>query len=216
MSDNLTSSTKSDNVFSTFPLIISAATAAIILTANMLPIDNRHPYKIPKDRSYYDSTTENNDTNMTNFSKGKDSMKNTSFEGTMNVEDTSLIQQFLDKHSIDRLENFKKIPSGWDEDESLQLNNDTIKTMEEFLNNLLDFNLIFNKRPSIFLTNEGNVALGWENIDGKSIELEFMKDKIEYYIESIEMEDFINKTPIKINKLISELYKEKYLIKKGT
>ncbi|OGP74106.1 MAG: hypothetical protein A2Y80_01900 [Deltaproteobacteria bacterium RBG_13_58_19] len=78
--------------------------------------------------------------------------------------------------------------------------------METFINLYPKFKEV---EPSIFLTREGNLQLIWEDKDNKTIEIEFFPDRIEYYLESKEIEDtmVINRESASeyLNKFISEL-----------
>jgi len=40
----------------------------------------------------------------------------------------------------------------------------------------------------LFLTHQGNLQLGWEDVSRNVVELEFFPDRIEYYIELLNEE----------------------------
>jgi hypothetical protein len=42
--------------------------------------------------------------------------------------------------------------------------------------------------PSVFLTDEGNIEVCWEDQDGRAVEIEFRPTEIEYYVEAKELQ----------------------------
>jgi len=46
-------------------------------------------------------------------------------------------------------------------------------------------------KPSVFLTDEGNLELCWEDHDGKAVEVEFRPTDIEFYVEAQELENTV-------------------------
>lgn len=108
----------------------------------------------------------------------------------------------LGKNGLERFETFKKYSKEWDGGYSLPLSNRSIAVMEYFINQFSEFN----NEPSLFLTPNGNLQLGWENTHGQVIELEFYPDKIEYYIEALEIEGKVNLDKNSMDWLISILF----------
>lgn len=94
----------------------------------------------------------------------------------------------LGKNGLERFESFKNYSKGWDSGYGLPLSHKSIAVMEYFISQFSNFH----GEPSLFLTPNGNLQLGWENTHGQIIELEFYPDKIEYYIESLDKEGKIN------------------------
>ena len=94
----------------------------------------------------------------------------------------------LGKNGIERFEAFKRYSKGWDSGIGLPLSHKSIAIMEYFISFFSDFH----SEPSLFLTPNGNLQLGWENTQGQVMEMEFYPDKIEYYIEALEKEGQIS------------------------
>lgn len=109
--------------------------------------------------------------------------------------------KILGENGITRFEVFKKYSEGWDGGHALPLSHRSTAVMESFINQFFEFH----KEPSLFLTPDGNLQLGWENSQGQSIELEFYPNKIEYYIERSSEEGQTSLEETNINWLISEL-----------
>jgi len=107
----------------------------------------------------------------------------------------------LGKNGLERFETFKKYSKGWDSGCGLPLSHRSVAVMEYFINQFSDFH----SEPSLFLTPNGNLQLGWENTHGQVIELEFYPDKIEYYIEACEIEEKVNLDKKSMDWLISML-----------
>ena len=63
-----------------------------------------------------------------------------------------------------------------------KLDIESVKTFCFFLEYFKDYN---EGRASIFLTNEGNIQIEYENKKGEYFEIEFFKDKFEYYYKTI-------------------------------
>ncbi len=88
----------------------------------------------------------------------------------------------IGENGADRFEEFKQYKSGWDLGIGEPLSPQSIALLDTFINFYYD---CFKTEPSLFLTNSGNLELGWEDKNGQEIELEFFPNKIEFYIESI-------------------------------
>ncbi|MFO0795013.1 MAG: hypothetical protein U0586_13260 [Candidatus Brocadiaceae bacterium] len=108
----------------------------------------------------------------------------------------------LGKNGLERFEAFKKYSKGWDGGFGVPLSNRSIAVMEYFISQFSNFQ----SEPSLFLTPNGNLQLGWENSHGQVIEMEFYPDKIEYYMEACEIEGKVNLDKKSTDWLISLLY----------
>jgi hypothetical protein len=91
------------------------------------------------------------------------------------------IIKIIGENGIQRFEQFKKLTEGWEFGTEKPLSAHSIASFKLFSE---QFSEPLPNEPSLFLTREGNLQLGWEDNDGNKIELEFFADKIEYYIEA--------------------------------
>ncbi len=103
-----------------------------------------------------------------------------------------------------RFDEFKRYPSGWYGGKGQEISKYSVANFERFVKKIPELKLF---RPSLFLTLEGNIALGWEDKKGQSLEIEFHPDKIEYFIESLNEESSVGLAGIfelaeKIRKLL--------------
>jgi len=112
----------------------------------------------------------------------------------------------LGTNGLRRFETFRNYEKGWDGKFSFPLSNRSIAVMEYFINQFFDFK----KEPSLFLTGNGNLQLGWENLLGQKVELEFFPDKIEYYVEAVEEEGQVDINEGNVSWLISVLKENEY------
>lgn len=103
---------------------------------------------------------------------------------------------------LDRLNKFREYQAGWDFGKGLPLSDESLTTMDYFLNQFSNFHA----NPSVFMNSTGNLLLGWEDKGGKRIELEFHADAIEYYIESLDEEERIVLDRNLIASLINKLH----------
>ena len=87
-----------------------------------------------------------------------------------------------------RFEEFRKYPNGWYGGKGKKISKWSVLNFERFVKEIPELKLF---RPSLFLTLEGNLSLGWEDKSGQSIEIEFYPDKIEYFIETLDEESSI-------------------------
>jgi len=111
-------------------------------------------------------------------------------------------KEAIGKHGIKRFHRFKKYKNGWDGAESKKVSPMSIASMEAFLE---IFGSKFNIEPSLFLSRHGNLMLGWEDGADNSIELEFGAESIQYYIESLELEEKTQINPANISQLVTKL-----------
>jgi hypothetical protein len=109
--------------------------------------------------------------------------------------------QIIGEHGLQRFLNFQRYQKGWDFGRGEPLSSCSTGALEYFLN----LYSAFDDEPSLFLTDNGNLSLGWESRDGGAIELEFFPDKIEYYIEKANIEGSILINKLNIDWLISTL-----------
>ncbi len=93
-------------------------------------------------------------------------------------------QQILGENGVQRYEQFKLYVAGWDSGDGQVLSSHSTAILEKFLNTFDSFP----DEPSIFFTRNGNLQLGWEDLQSNVLELEFFPDKIEYYIASNDKE----------------------------
>jgi hypothetical protein len=95
----------------------------------------------------------------------------------------------IGEHGLRRYEEFRRYHSGWDFGRGAPLSQRSVAAFESFVSQLPD---LVRWEPSLFLTHQGNLQLGWENSDGSAAELEFFPDKIEYYLESLSEEGSVD------------------------
>lgn len=108
----------------------------------------------------------------------------------------------LGHEGVDRLNKFRQYEAGWNFGEGLSLSSKSLSTMEYFI----DQSFSFKVSPSIFMSNEGNLLLGWEDNAGKKIELEFQDESIGYFIESLDEENEIVLDRKQIEALVNKLH----------
>lgn len=93
--------------------------------------------------------------------------------------------RLVGKNGLDRFQLFRHFPKGWDSGNGEPLSEQSIKTFEMYATQYSD---PVKCQPSLFLTRMGHLQLGWEDKEGKRIELEFYSDKVEYFIEALDDE----------------------------
>lgn len=84
-----------------------------------------------------------------------------------------------------RFDEFKGYPDGWYGGQGRKLLKGSVANFERFIKRVPELKRV---RPSVFLTLDGNISLGWEDSAGKSFEVEFFPDKVEYFIEKLNEE----------------------------
>ncbi len=84
----------------------------------------------------------------------------------------------LGTNGVERFEEFRSYPEGWDFGHGQPLSSASIASLDLFLVLFGDFP----NRPSLFLTRSGNLELAWEDAHGR-IELEFFPNKVQYFFE---------------------------------
>lgn len=83
-----------------------------------------------------------------------------------------------------RIREFWTYPAGWDFGEGNPLSPVSVALFESFLSVYPDFD----RKPSVFLTREGNLALAWEDSAGDRVEVEFAPAGIELYLATSDEE----------------------------
>jgi len=101
-------------------------------------------------------------------------------------EREQLVIQKLGANGWSRLQLFKMHYSGsWGSGSEKPFSPKSYEALMSFLKEI-DFSQ--NVRPSIFLSDEGNLALLWEDNEEQEIQVEFGPRNSEYYIEALEEE----------------------------
>lgn len=103
------------------------------------------------------------------------------------------IKKIIGENGLQRFEQFKRYDKGWEFGTAKPLSSQSIESFKLFSE---QFSEPVPKEPSLFLTREGNLQLGWEDRDGNKIEIEFFPSKIEYYIEALDDEGEVALTDI--------------------
>jgi len=116
------------------------------------------------------------------------------------------VRDVLRKNGVKRFIELKQYKKGWDFGTGESMSSQSLAMMETFINL---YPKLRENEPSIFLTRGGNLQLIWEDNDNNTIEIEFFPDRIEYYLESKEIEGtmVISRESVSeiFNKFISEL-----------
>ena len=86
----------------------------------------------------------------------------------------------LGPNGVDRFAEFSSYQNGWDFGNGTALNSESVARMEEFLSHFSGFE----RRPSLFLTQVGNLMLGWEDTYGSPVEIEFAPNAYRLYLGS--------------------------------
>ena len=87
-----------------------------------------------------------------------------------------------------RFDEFKMYPSGWAGGQGKRLSHGSVFALEKFL---AEFPELSVAKPSLFLSYQGNLALGLEDKNGGTIEIEFLSNGAEYFLESLDEEDSV-------------------------
>jgi hypothetical protein len=106
----------------------------------------------------------------------------------------------LGDNGIDRLREFERYEPGWDAGRGNPMSIMSLSSLEWFLNQLPE---LANPEPSLFLARSGNLQLGFEDVNGHAVEIEFFPTKIEYYFENSDDEGSVDLT--NISEFISRL-----------
>lgn len=109
-------------------------------------------------------------------------------------------KRVIGENGVRRFEEFKKYHDGWDYGRGRALSAHSVATLEEFLRHLPGLAAV---EPSLFLTYNGNLQLGWEDAEGNAVEVELFPDRIEYYFESRNEEGSVRRQDL--HRLINQL-----------
>lgn len=91
-----------------------------------------------------------------------------------------------------RLHHFRNYYSaGWGEGFGKPL---SPRALENFYRFLESVSFPAGSTPSVFLTDDGNLEVCWEDLDNKAVHVEFGASEIEYYVEAKEEEKSIAST----------------------
>jgi hypothetical protein len=111
------------------------------------------------------------------------------WEDQSNKESSAVAQVFMDPtyellgpHGVSRLNEFRCYLQGWDNGNGTPLSPASEKQFTTFLQKFAGE--LGKLRPSVFLTREGNLQLGWEDKSGKAVEVEFFPSHLEFFVES--------------------------------
>lgn len=107
----------------------------------------------------------------------------------------------IGQHGLNRFLEFKQYKFGWDSGCGKELSSRSVAILEYFISRLGELPT----EPSLFFTREGNLQLGWEDEEGKSIEVECFPSHIEYYIEATGAEDSVALDGDELESLFKEL-----------
>jgi len=95
------------------------------------------------------------------------------------------ITNIVGLNGLQRLKQFRKYDKGWEFGTGMPLSSRSLASFKLFCE---QFSGRIQNEPSLFLTREGNLQLGWEDKGGHKIEFEFFPGRIEYYIEALDDE----------------------------
>jgi len=94
-------------------------------------------------------------------------------------------KRIIGEHGVQRFEEFKRYHDGWDYGRGRALSPRSVAAFESFLRRVPELAAV---EPSLFLTAEGNLQLGWEDEQGRVVEVDFLPNRIDYFIESSQEE----------------------------
>jgi len=94
---------------------------------------------------------------------------------------TAKMRNVLGNYGIDRLCKFAELKSGLDFGRGKALSPASLGMLEFFLQK---YTALEEAEPSIFLTQDGNLQLEWEDKKGNHVEVEFFYEYIEYFLSA--------------------------------
>lgn len=106
-----------------------------------------------------------------------------------------LVHRKLGKRFAERFEQLKGIPL----ENSIGPKTESLNSFRKFLESIGELE---RANPSLFLTDEGNLEMVWEDSEGKSVQFEFQNEAIEHYREATNFEQITS-----IEKLESLLFR---------
>lgn len=89
-------------------------------------------------------------------------------------------RSILGENAFSRYAEFRQYPDGWDFGRGRKLCAASVTTLERFL----AAEPAFPTRPSLFMTQAGSLELAWEDRRGHRVEVEFLPDRFQYFVES--------------------------------
>ena len=93
--------------------------------------------------------------------------------------------QILGENGQRRFQEFRQYQPGWNVGQGAPLSIRSATVLDKFLTQLPD---LVAYQPSLFLTHDGNLELGWEDSNGDAMEIEFWPDRVSYYFEGLDQE----------------------------
>jgi hypothetical protein len=115
------------------------------------------------------------------------------------------VRQIIGENGVTRLREFARYEQGWDLGRGKPLAPRSVVVLNAFLTQLPQLAAY---SPSLFMTHEGNLELGSEDSEGRSISIEFYPERLDYYLEGLAEErmirvDLIPQLVEKVRSLIS-------------
>lgn len=127
--------------------------------------------------------------------------------GLLQANDSTLIgeeaRSVIGAAGLKRLQSFLRLQSGWDGKSSKPIN---LKSVEVFSSFFADSGLR-PKKLGIFMSAQGNVVVNWPDQDDWLVELEFLPNGVDYFMESSGEEGTVPKGDIGFSKLMLRLAK---------
>jgi hypothetical protein len=90
-------------------------------------------------------------------------------------------QKLLGENGADRFRDFSNLRDGWDGGSGKPLSPSSMANFELFVNRFAD---LVPTEPSLFVSDEGHLVLGWEDKDGGRLEVEFAEGTFEFFRET--------------------------------
>lgn len=90
-------------------------------------------------------------------------------------------RRVLGANGLRRLSEFSTYRAGWDAGQGQPLSIDSVSSLEYFLDQIPELSA---SEPSLFLTRNGNLQIAFEDHEGKTIEIDFLPARLEYYFEA--------------------------------
>ena len=127
--------------------------------------------------------------------------------GLLQANDSTLIgdaaRSVIGTAGLTRLQSFFQLQGGWDGKSSKPID---LKSVEVFSSFFSDTGLR-PKQLGIFMSAQGNVVVNWPDQDNRLVELEFLPNGVDYFIESSGEEGTVPKGDIGFSKLMIRLAK---------
>ena len=103
--------------------------------------------------------------------------------------------------AVARLDLFRQYRRDWNGAGALPLSRQSIASLDSFVK----MQRRFSTAPSVFLNDQGNLVLAWENGNGQSIEAEFTPDRLVVYFEDDDEKLYVPITPYSLELLAQRL-----------